>query len=146
MPRSTALPDPDYDSAFYDGVPAKRLFAWLVDVIVITLTTLILGLITLTALLWIWPLVYLGVSFLYRWTTISAWSATLGMRLMNLQLRGPTGGILAGGEAAAHTALYLFFSASMILQIISAGSIALSRRHHGLHDLVLGTAALNRPG
>ncbi|MCS6621590.1 RDD family protein [Roseibacterium beibuensis] len=145
MTYNSALPDPDYDHAYYDGVPAKRLFAWVIDVLIVTLITLVLGVITLTALLWIWPVVYVTVAFLYRWGSVATWSATLGMRLMNLQLRGRTGHVLSTGEAAAHTGLYLFLSASMILQLVSVGAIALSQRHQGLHDLILGTAALNRP-
>jgi hypothetical protein len=35
MTHPAGLPDPDYDAAFYDGVPAKRFFAWIVDVILI---------------------------------------------------------------------------------------------------------------
>ena len=54
-----ALPDPDYDHAFYDGVPAKRFFAWLVDVIIVTAITFTLGLFTLSLLWWVWPLVYI---------------------------------------------------------------------------------------
>ena len=52
MTHSAGLPDPEYDHAFYDGVPAKRFFAWIVDVILIALVSLILGLLTLTVLLW----------------------------------------------------------------------------------------------
>jgi hypothetical protein len=53
--------------------------------------SLILGLLTLTVLLWIWPILYLTVSFLYRSATIGARSATLGMRLMNIELRNGLG-------------------------------------------------------
>jgi uncharacterized RDD family membrane protein YckC len=145
MTHSTGLPDPDYDHAFYDGVPAKRFFAWVVDVILIATVSLILGLLTLTVLLWIWPILYLTVSFLYRSATIGARSATIGMRLMNIELRNGLGQRFSGGEAMIHTGLYLFLSASMILQLLSIGLMAGSARHQGLHDHILGTAAINRP-
>jgi uncharacterized RDD family membrane protein YckC len=145
MIRPTALPDPDHDPAFYDGVPAKRFFAWLVDVAIISTISLILGLLTLTVLLWVWPILYMVVSFLYRAGTIGAGSATWGMRLMNLELRNALGQKFTGGEAVAHTGLYLFWSVSVILQLVSIGLIAGSRRHQGLHDHILGSAAINRP-
>jgi uncharacterized RDD family membrane protein YckC len=145
MTHPAGLPDPDYDNAFYDGVPAKRFFAWVVDVILIAVVSLILGLLTLTVLLWVWPILYLTVSFLYRSATIGSGSATLGMRLMNIELRNSLGQRLSAGEAMIHTGLYLFLSASLILQLVSIGLIAASRRHQGLHDYILGSAAINRP-
>jgi uncharacterized RDD family membrane protein YckC len=145
MTHSAGLPDPEYDHAFYDGVPAKRFFAWIVDVILIAAVSLILGLLTLTVLLWVWPILYFTVSFLYRSATIGTGSATLGMRLMNIELRNGLGQRLSGGEAMVHTGLYLFLSASLILQLISIGLMLASRRHQGLHDHILGSAAINRP-
>jgi uncharacterized RDD family membrane protein YckC len=145
MTHSAGLPDPEYDHVFYDGVPAKRFFAWIVDVILIAAVSLILGLLTLTVLLWVWPILYFTVSFLYRSATIGTGSATLGMRLMNIELRNGLGQRLSGGKAMVHTGLYLFLSASLILQLISIGLMLASRRHQGLHDHILGSAAINRP-
>ena len=140
----SALPDPSYDPVFYDGIPAKRLFAWVIDVVLITAVTLFLGLITFALLIWIWPIVYFCVSFLYRSLTIAAGSATLGMRVMNIELRGPTGQRLSAGEAALHTGGYLLSWAFFLLQLISIFLMATGARHQGLHDLFLGTAAINR--
>ncbi|MCU4653546.1 RDD family protein [Roseibacterium sp. SDUM158016] len=145
MTLTGGLPDPEYDHAFYDGVPAKRFFAWVVDVLIISAISLVLGLLTLTVLLWVWPILYFTVSFLYRSATIGTGSATLGMRLMNIELRNALGHRFTGGEAMVHTGLYLVLSASMILQIISVGLMAATQRHQGLHDHILGTAAINRP-
>ncbi len=141
----SALPDPSYDPMFYDGIPAKRLFAWVIDVILITVLTLLLGLLTLTVLLWIWPLVYITVSFLYRSLTIAGGSATLGMRMMNIELRNASGHRLSPGEAAIHTLGYLIAAGFVIIQLISIFLMATGPRRQGLHDLFLGTAAINRP-
>jgi uncharacterized RDD family membrane protein YckC len=84
----------------------------------------VLGLLTLTVLLWVWPILYFTVSFLYRSATIGTGSATLGMRLMNIELRNGLGQRLSAGEAMVHTGLYLVLSASMILQLVSIGLIA----------------------
>jgi hypothetical protein len=102
----SALPDPDYDHAFYDGVPAKRLFAWMVDVVIVTFITFLLGLLTLSVLWWIWPLTFIATNFLYRAGTIAAGSATLGMRLMNLELRGATGAAVGRRGGASYAGLY----------------------------------------
>lgn len=139
------LPDPDHDQAFYDGVPAKRLFAWVVDVVIVSAITFVLGLLTLSALWWIWPLTFIVVNFLYRAGTIASGSATLGMRVMSLELRGPTGARLSGVEAAIHTLSYMVATGFVILQLISVAMMALGSRHQGLHDLVIGSVAINRP-
>jgi uncharacterized RDD family membrane protein YckC len=139
------LPDPDYDHAFYDGVPAKRLFAWVVDVFLVTSTTFLLGLFTLSLLWWIWPLVYVTVDVIYRAGSIAQGSATLGMRLMNLELRGPSGAPLSRGEAVLHTLAYMVATAFILVQIVSIAMMALGSRHQGLHDLLIGSAAINRP-
>jgi len=141
----STLPDPEYQSVFYDGVPAKRFFAWLIDVVLITLLALILSLLTLTLLFWIWPLLYLALSFAYRTITISGGSATIGMRIMNIELRGPTGARLTPSEAVWHTATYLVCMSFALPQILSAVLIVIGNRHQGLHDHLLGTAAINRP-
>jgi uncharacterized RDD family membrane protein YckC len=145
MIMSTALPDPDYDHAFYDGVPAKRLFAWVVDVLIVTVITFILGLLTLSVLWWIWPLTFIAVSFLYRAGSIAAWSATPGMRLMNIELRNSMGARFSGGEAVLHTLAFMVATGFVILQIISIVMMVLGSRHQGLHYILIGSAAINRP-
>lgn len=140
-----ALPDPDHDRAFYEGVAAKRLFAWVLDVIMVTAMTFVLGLLTLSLLWWLWPLVYVTVDFLYRAGTITSGSATLGMRMMNLQLRGPSGARLSRGEAVLHTLAYMVAAAFVLIQLVSIAMMALGARHQGLHDLLIGSVAINRP-
>lgn len=142
---SPALPDPDFDAEFYQGVPAKRLFAWVIDVVLVTLTTFLLGVVTLSLLWWVWPLVYLTVDFFYRAGSLATGSATLGMRLMSIELRGAHGGRLSTPEAVVHTLSYMVATAFVILQVISVAMMAFGARHQGLHDLVIGSAAINRP-
>ena len=140
-----ALPDPDHDHLFYDGVPAKRLIAWIVDVIIVTAITFTLGLLTLSLLWWVWPLVYIAVDLIYRSATIATGSATYGMRLMAIELRGPTAARLSRGEAVLHTLLFMVAMGFMVLQVISILMMSIGVRHQGLHDLLLGTVAMNRP-
>lgn len=139
-----SLPDPEFDQAFYDGVPAKRLFAWIVDVIIVTTVTFALGLFTLSLLWWVWPLVFVTVDLVYRIGTIASGGATLGMRLMSIELRGPTGAYLTRGEAVVHTLLYMVAMGFVVLQAISILMIVIGARHQALHDLLIGSAAINR--
>ncbi|MBF9036469.1 RDD family protein [Rhodobacterales bacterium HKCCE2091] len=142
---TSTLPDPDTQSEFYAGVPFKRLVAWLADVVLVTLITLLLGLVTF-GIGWIFfPVFYMATAFLYRWFTISQRSATLGHRLMAIEIRNAAGRRLDTGEAALHTLLYLVASAFAVPQLVSVALMALSPKGQGLHDLVLGTAAINRP-
>ena len=142
---TSTLPDPDRQPVFYDGVPAKRLFAWLVDVALILGVMLILGIVTLTLTFWLWPLFWVATSFLYRSLTIGTGSATLGMRLMNIELRNARGQRLDGGEALLHTIAYLVCASFFLPQVLSIAMIALGPRHQSLPDILLGTAAINRP-
>ena len=85
------------------------------------------------------------VDLIYRSATIASGSATLGMRLMNIELRGPTGARLSRGEAVLHTVLFMVAMGFVLLQLISILMIALGARHQGLHDLLIESAAINRP-
>ncbi|MAX73177.1 MAG: hypothetical protein CMH66_05820 [Nioella sp.] len=145
-PMSSALPDPDRQSVFYDGIPPKRLMAWVVDVVLILVMMLIIGVLTLTVAFWLWPLFWVATSFVYRAITIGSASATLGMRLMNIELRNATGARLTGTEAMLHTGAYLLCASFFLPQALSVAMIALGERHQSLPDLFLGTAAINRPG
>jgi len=142
---TSALPDPHSQAIFYDGIPLKRLVAWVVDVMVILLVMVILGVVTLTIAWWLWPLFWIATSFLYRSITIAGASATLGMRVMNIELRNANGQRLNGGEAMVHTGAYLVSASFFLPQVLSVGLIALTERHQSLPDHLLGTAAINRP-
>lgn len=138
------LPDPDTSPEFYDGVPTKRFVAWIVDVIVIgILTGLIVPFTAFTALFFL-PLLYLVISFLYRWTTLARGSATLGMRFMSIEIRNRMGERLDGGTAALHTLGYMISVAAAPAQLVSIVLMLISSRGQGLTDHIIGTAAINR--
>ena len=142
---NSSLPDPYHQAAFYEGVSAKRLFAWVIDVIIVTLTTVLLGVLTFGIAWFLWPVFYITVTFLYRWFTISSRSSTWGMRVMNIELRGPSGAPFSSGEAALHTLAFMVSSAFLLPQVLSILMMMLGGRGQGLHDLLIGSAAINRP-
>ena len=139
------LPDPDRQGDFYAGVVLKRLFAWLVDTVLIAgLTLVAIPLTAFTGLFFIVPLFVL-ISLAYRIVTIARYSATPGMWLAGIEFRTFAGTRFDATTATFHTLLYLFMSTIVVLQVISVILMLVTERRQGLHDLVLGTAAINRP-
>ncbi|KHQ54047.1 RDD family protein [Mameliella alba] len=137
------LPDPDRQVAFYDGVTVKRGLAWVVDTVLISLITLPIAVFSIVGLFML-PLMFLVIGFLYRWMSIAGKSSTPGMRLMNIEFRNAWGERFDGGEAFLHTLGYTLIATTVILQIASIVLMFVSERGQGLHDMVLGTVALNR--
>lgn len=138
------LPDPIRHSAFYDDVPTKRGLAWIVDVIAITLLSLLLTPLTLFTSIFYFPLFYLCVGFAFRWATIARWSATPGMRLFAVELRDAEGRPFDAGTAFLHTLGHTVTVAMFPLILLSAAVMWGTRRGQSLTDMVLGSAGLNR--
>lgn len=138
-----ALPDPDRHAEFYAGTAFKRGVAWIVDTIFVTLLVTLVALVTALTALFILPLVWLAVGFLYRWVTISGNSATWGMRLMNIEFLDRYGQRFDAATAFVHTLGYSLSMAFVIPQIISVALMMVSRRGQGLTDMVLGSVAIN---
>jgi uncharacterized RDD family membrane protein YckC len=138
------LPDPDTHAAFYEDVVLKRFLAWIVDTVLIALLTLVAIPLTFFAgLFFIVPL-FLLVSFAYRTVTIARVSATPGMQLAGIEFRNFRGERFDTPTAALHTAAYLIMSTIFVIQIVSIILMLTTARRQGLHDLALGTAAVNR--
>ncbi|WP_231701020.1 RDD family protein [Aliiruegeria sabulilitoris] len=138
------LPDPDRNAEFYADIPVKRAVAWIVDALVVFLLTLLVLPFTAFTGLFFYPFLWLVVSFAYRVLTISGGSATLGMRLMSVELRTWRGERFGLGDAFMHTLLYSLCLSFLIPQLVSIGLMLTTARAQGLHDLALGTAAINR--
>ena len=140
-----ALPDPQTQPAFYDGVGVKRLLAWVVDTVLIGMIAAVIASIPLFLLWFVFPLVFLVVSLIYRIGSIRAFSATPGMRLFNIELRNHEGQRLDGSAAAMHTIAFMIASAFFIPQIASVVLILMTERGQGLHDMFTGVVAINKP-
>ncbi len=138
-------PDPERHAAFYSGVPTKRLFAWLIDMVLIALVTAIIVPFTAFTALFFLPLLYLCVGFLYRWFTLSGRSATWGMRLMNIEFLDRGGLRFDGATALLHTLGYSLSVAFVLPQVLSVVLMLISSRGQGLTDHVLGSVAINSP-
>jgi uncharacterized RDD family membrane protein YckC len=137
-------PDPDTHPEFYDGIPMKRLLAWVVDMIVIIgLCLLVLPFTAFTGIFF-FPVLMLLVGFFYRVITLTTGSAPWGMRLMGMELRDLRDRPFDFGTALLHTLGYSVSWAMAPLQLISVVLMCVTERKQGLSDMVLGTVAVNR--
>lgn len=144
-PANSLQPDPIRHAEFYDGVTVKRGLAWIIDTaMVLALAILVVILSALTAL-FILPLVWLTISFLYRWATMTGDSATWGMRMMGIRFLTRDGERFDAATAFLHTLGYSVSVAFVLPQIVSVALMVMSPRGQGLTDHVLGTVAINRP-
>jgi len=142
--KMTQTPDPDMHPEFYDGVPTKRLLAWVVDMIVITVMCLLIVPFTAFTAIFFFPFLLLVVGFIYRVITLTTGSATWGMRLMGMELRDLRDRPFDFGTALFHTLGYSFSWAMAPLQLISVIMMCVTDRKQGLSDMVLGSVAVNR--
>src|SRR5580700_6165887 len=144
--------DPLGQPELFRGVLTRRFFAFLIDLVVLSIPVIlavvfiaVFGIVTLGlgwVLFWlvspasiIWALVYYGASL------GGPHSATLGMRVMDLELRtwyGAPGYFLLG---AMHAVLF-WISVSMLSPLVLLIGLFNGRRRL-LHDVVLGTVVIN---
>lgn len=139
------LPDPDLHAEFYADIPVKRLVAWVVDTVLVILLALLALPFTAFAAVLILPFFMALVGFVYRTVTLARGSSTWGMRLVAIEMRNARGERFDTPTAAMHTLLYSFSMAFVLPQVASIVLMLTGRRAQGLHDLILGTAAINRP-
>jgi uncharacterized RDD family membrane protein YckC len=144
--------DPWTQPELFRGVLTRRVFAFLIDVVVLSIPVIlavvfiaVFGVITLGlgwALFWlvspasvIWALIYYGASL------GGPHSATVGMRMMDLQLRTWYGAPSYFVLGAMHAVLF-WISVSMLTPLILLVGLFNGRRRL-LHDIVLGTVVIN---
>jgi uncharacterized RDD family membrane protein YckC len=144
--------DPVVSPELFEGVLARRCIAFLVDVTIITIPVLfaalfilILGFVTL-GLGWvlyallrpatvIWAIVYYGLTF------GSAASATIGMRVMDLEMRTWYGAPAYFVLGAVHAVVYWLTVSFLTPFILLVGFF--NERKRLLHDILVGTVVIN---
>ena len=142
--RSYTHPDPDTQPGFYDSMPSKRFFAWIIDTVLIAiLCSLILPLTLFTGIFFFAGLM-LVVGFAYRVLTLAGGSATWGMRLVGIEFRTQSGERFDFGAALLHTIGYSVSWSFPLLQVISVLLMLGSRKKQGLTDHIMGSVAINR--
>lgn len=144
--------DPMAQPELFDGVLARRVVAFVIDFIVISIPVLLaamfifaFGIVTLGlgfALYWllptatvIWAIVYFGA------TLGGPTSATIGMRLMDLEMRTWYGAPAYFVLGAVH-AIAFWFTVSFFTPLVLLVAFFNERRRL-LHDIMLGTVIIN---
>lgn len=151
-PLQRPVYDPWTQPELFRGVLTRRVFAFLIDLVVLSVPVIlavifiaVFGVVTLGlgwSLFWlispatvIWPVVYYGASL------GGPHAATIGMRMMGLEMRtfsGTPGYFLLG---AAHAVLF-WASVSFLTPFVVLVGLFNGRRRL-LHDIVLGTVVVN---
>jgi uncharacterized RDD family membrane protein YckC len=144
--------DPDFEPELFRGVLTRRIFAFLIDLVVLSVPVIfgyvfiaVFGLLTLGLgwmLFWLaWPASVVWAVVYYGASLGGSHSATLGMRVMDLELRtwyGASGYFVLG---AMHAVLF-WVSISFLSPLVLLVGLFNSRRRL-LHDIVLGTVVIN---
>ena len=143
------IPDPERDPQFYDGVPMRRLVAFCIDTVIIIglwiVGAIALSILTLGIGVVLIPPLFFVTVFGYRWFLVSRQSATFGMKVTGIELRDPTGAHLDSTQAAIHTAAFMASIGFLPIAIVGWILMASSPTRQAIHDLPLGTVAINRP-
>jgi len=144
--------DPHTSPELFEGVLARRVVAFIIDLIIIALPLVaasmfifVLGLITFGlgwALFWLLsPASVIWALFYYGATLGSPASATLGMRAMEIEMRTWYGAPAYFVLGAVHAIVY-WVSVSVLTPFIVVVGFFNARRRL-LHDMVVGTVIIN---
>jgi uncharacterized RDD family membrane protein YckC len=141
--------DPVSNPELFSGVRSRRVFAFVIDVVVIALLTFgagilvfFLGVFTLGLGFLLYGILPTMVALIYVAFTLGGPQAsTLGMRAMGLEMRLWYGAKPYPLLAAVH-ALLFWFSVSLLTPFVLLVSL-FSDRKRLLHDIILGTVVIN---
>jgi uncharacterized RDD family membrane protein YckC len=146
--------DPAANPELFEGVLARRFLAFIIDVVIIavpvmvaTIFVFLLGLVTFGfgwLLFWllspgavIWAILYYGMTF------GSAASATIGMRVMDLEMRTWYGAPAYFVLGAVHAIVFWVTMSFLTPLILLVGLF--NERRRLLHDMLVGTVVINNP-
>lgn len=145
-----ALPDPQTAPELFEGVLTRRVFAFIIDVVVMGAMILAFSLVGLVAGFLTFGLAWLALFFvvpativLYYGATLgSSRRATVGMQMMDIVLTPTRGQPLDGWMAIIHAAV--FWLTTWISWPISLLFALFTPRRQMIHDLVVGTLMVRR--
>ncbi len=147
--------DPAQNPELFEGVLARRVLAFAIDAAIIlapvALAFVVLILFVLLTLGLAWPLLTLFYPATVIWalayyglTLGSPASATIGMRVMEIEMRTWYGAPCYFVLGAVH-AVAFYISVSFLTPFVLLVSL-FNERHRLLHDMVLGTVVINNAG
>ncbi|WP_137151594.1 RDD family protein [Devosia sp. FKR38] len=145
-----ALPDPQTAPELFEGLLTRRVFAFVIDVIVMSMMIVAFSLVGLIAgfltfgLGWLALTVVVPASIVlyYAATLGSPRRATLGMQAMDIVLTPTRGQPLDGWMAFIHAGV--FWITTWISWPVSLLFALFTPRRQMIHDLITGTLMLRR--
>lgn len=146
--------DPVANPELFEGVLARRCMGFVIDVTIIAIPVLfaavfifIFGLVTLGigwVLYWLlWPAAVIWAIFYYGLTFGSPASATIGMRVMDLEMRTWYGAPAYFVLGAVHAIVY-WVTVSFLTPLVLLVAF-FNQRRRLLHDMLVGTIVINNP-
>ncbi|WP_106752234.1 RDD family protein [Pannonibacter carbonis] len=141
--------DPMANPALFDGIRSKRVFAFLIDVLLVAFFTFVagilvffLGIFTLGLAWFFYAFLWQAVALIYTAVTLGGPNAaTPGMRAMGIEMRLWYGAKPYALLAAMHVLLF-WLSFTLLTPLVVLISL-FSDRKRLLHDIVLGTVVMN---
>src|SRR5215203_6792755 len=145
---------PNTNPELFEGVLARRFLAFIIDAVIIavpvllaTIFIIIFGLVTFGLgwlLFWLWsPAAIIWAICYYGFTFGSPASATIGMRMMDLEMRTWYGAPAYALLGAVHAILFWISVSALTPLILLVGLF--NQRRRLLHDILLGTVVINNP-
>lgn len=146
--------DPVANPELFEGVLARRMIAFLVDIVIVFIPVVfaamfifVFGLVTLGmgwALYWLLsPATVIWALFYYGLTLGAPQSATIGMRIMDIEMRTWYGAPAYFVLGAVHAIVYWITVSFLTPLILLVGFF--NERRRLLHDILVGTVVINNP-
>ena len=150
--------DPRANPELFEGVLARRLIAFVIDLIILAIPVVLGGLFMLAttiatlgiaafffALLspLFWPLIVVWAICYYGFTFGSPASATIGMRVMDLEMRTWYGAPAYFLLGCVHAVVYWVTISFLTPFVLLVGFF--NDRSRLLHDILVGTVVINSP-
>jgi uncharacterized RDD family membrane protein YckC len=146
--------DPIANPELFEGVLARRFVAFCVDIVIIVIPAalaaifiFLFGLVTLgfgwALYFLLWPATVVWALFYYGLTFGAPASATIGMRVMDLEMRTWYGAPAYFVLGAVHAIVY-WVSVSVLTPLVLLVGLFNERRRL-LHDILVGTVIINNP-
>jgi uncharacterized RDD family membrane protein YckC len=150
--------DPVTHPELFDGVLPRRVIAFVIDLIILSIPVFILGVFVaaatiatlgLAAILFallsplFWPLIVIWAICYYGFCFGSPASATIGMRVMDLEMRTWYGSPAYFVLGAVHAVVF-WITVSFLTPLVLLVAFFNDRRRL-LHDMLVGTVVINNP-
>jgi uncharacterized RDD family membrane protein YckC len=142
----------------FEGVLARRIIAFLIDLIIIAIPVFVVGIFMAAATIatlglaviffaflspLYWPLIVIWAICYYGFTFGSPASATIGMRVMDLEMRTWYGSPAYFVLGAVHAIVFWLTISFLTPFILLVGFF--NERRRLLHDMLIGTIIINNP-